>query len=154
MRCRRRDLAFGLTILLFMGSIGMPADAGWFGRTKKKPAPESLRRRPKRFEIAAPLCFEAGRLGRSAGGQWALGNVPLYVSERTTVRRLDEPDAPASLADGAEVYVMGKRSGGVLVCNTVLIVPYVSLSTATWPSQESVQWSDSDPTVGVGRGPN
>ena len=153
MRYRHRYLAAGLAIAFLLGIIALPADAGWFGRGKKKPAPSPNACAPNASRSPRRWSFKAVASG-TPPRQWALGNETLILTEHTDIRRLDDPDLPATLTDGAEAYVMGKLRGGVLVCSEVLIVPYVSLATTSWTNQESISWSDSDPTVGEGHGPN
>lgn len=148
-----RSCVWTFSALLLLGTIAMPADASWLHRNKKASEPEVYHPRPHRFKASTPLCFLAGHISRASASQWLLDDTALTITRDTNIVRLDGSSEPVSLSDGAEIYVMGKRSGSMLVCKTILVVPYVSLTKSSWQNNETIQWSASDPTVGVGTGP-
>jgi hypothetical protein len=127
--------------------VGTTAEAGLFGKDKKKDAQQH---KTWRYDRYPKMSFHAGVLRQDGRTGWKLGDTDLVLDEKCIVFGA----GGGQLQGGRTAVVMGVRTAGTIVAWTVQI----QKSSTSLPSLDDddtqIEWSISDPTVGVGRAPS
>lgn len=106
-----------------------------------------------RYDHFPAMEFVTGTLNRDSWTGWELDDLQLKPVKDCHVE-VDGSLLPGTLKSGRQALVMGHRQGDVLVAYRVRILrPTYDLGGSGLEDLE-IQPSDSDPTVGVGQGPN
>lgn len=143
---------YALTLLVIAAGTWLFAapgtQAGWFGIGKDKedqdkdPAP--------RYDNYPTMSFHLGTLTRSGYGGWKLDD--LQVQFRPDCEVNDQSGELGTLAEGRQALVSGARVGDtILAIRVTVLKPGWDLGPKN--ADQEVDWSQTDPTVGVGTGP-
>lgn len=146
----KRVIPLALIVAVTLGTLAVSdAQAGWLDKWKKKDKKEETAQ-VHRFDLYPTMSFHKGTLSRGIGLSWELDNTNLLV--RSDCEVVTELGGEAQLTEGREALVMGTRLGDTIVAYQVRLVKPDYMSEGT-PTETEVMPSDSDPTVGEGRGP-
>lgn len=138
-----------LALLAVTAAVTVPAQAGLFkrGKTKKEPV---RKEQSWRYDRLPTMAFTKGELKQDGFGAWKVGEVRLQFAPNC---EFTGADGPRSLGTGQTVVVMGPRVGGTMVAWQVDVQKPAHIQP-TRSDDVNIRWSDADPTVGVGHGPN
>lgn len=138
-----------MTILALLAAVALaagPAEAGPFKRNKKKEAaPE--RAKTWRYDRLPTMAFHKGDLRAEGIGLWKIGELYLQLAPDCEMVGGDQ------LQTGRTAIVMGPRVGGAIVAWRLEMVKDHPQRAPRTPDTQ-IEWSESDPTVGVGTAPN
>ena len=136
-------------VLVLVAVTGDPAQAGLFGKSKKYERTEKDLK-AWRYDRLPTMSFASGTVSRSAFTGWEMDNVQIQLKKDCAI--IGHDGEPARLQDGNRVMIMGSRVGDTIVAWQIRVLkPHYGYAKAN--SQVNVQWSDVDPTVGEGTGP-
>ena len=126
-----------------------PAEAGLF--KKSKPAADEGKVKTWRYDRLPTMSFHKGQLRNESMGVWKVGELTLQLAPDC---RIVDGGRPGSLATGRTAIVMGPRIGGTIVAWRVDVQPHAhAVARPTRGADTQIEWSQSDPTVGRGTGP-
>lgn len=126
--------------------VGPTAEAGPFSKDKKKDARPA---KTWRYDRYPDMSFHQGVLRQEGRSGWKVGDLNLVLDEKCRIFG----EGGDQLQAGRTVVVMGARVGNTIVAWTV----QTQKATRSVPSLDKdtqIEWSTSDPTVGVGRAPS
>lgn len=143
-----------LTMVLVLALVvvsGDPAQAGLFGKNKSKYQRQEKDIKAWRYDRLPTMSFASGTMSRSSFTGWELENVQVHLKKDCAI--IDSNGEPTRLTEGKQVVVMGARVGDTIIAWQIRVLkPSFRVGTSTG-LQKNVEWSDVDPTVGVGTGP-
>lgn len=137
-------------VLVLVAVTGDPAQAGLFG--KNKPKYERMEKEFKawRYDRMPTMSFASGTMSRSSFTGWEMDNVQVHLKKDCAI--IDSEGEPTDLTEGKQVVVMGPRVGNTIIAWQIRVMkPNYRHSGAD--AGKNIEWSDVDPTVGVGTGP-
>jgi hypothetical protein len=124
---------------------GPAAEAGPFKKDKKKPAA------PKtwRYDKYPDMSFHKGLLRQDGRSGWKLDEFDLVLAEKCEIFG----EGGDRLQGGRTAVVMGVRVGNTIVAWTVQMHKATMSGPGPDDKDTQIEWSTSDPTVGVGHAP-
>jgi len=127
--------------------VGTTAEAGLFGKDKQK---DARQHKTWRYDRYPDMSFHQGVLRQEGRSGWMIGDYKLLLDEKCRVFGA----GGGQLQNGRTAVVMGVRTGKTIIAWTV----HVKKASTALPSLDDkdteIEWSTSDPTVGVGRAPS
>lgn len=145
----KRTIPVILVLVLFLGvTVAPDADAGWLDKFKKDKKEET--KVPPRYDLFPTMGFHTGVLGLDAFNAWTLDDLSLAFAPECKIS--SEIDPNGGLDEGRKAMVMGSKVGDTIVAWRVEILASEYGIKAHDPHIEFIP-SESDPTVGVGSGP-
>ncbi|MFO7607991.1 MAG: hypothetical protein R6X35_02160 [Candidatus Krumholzibacteriia bacterium] len=138
-----------LTMLALLAAVAVatgPAEAGLFKRNKPKDkAPQTAK--IWRYDRLPTMAFHKGELRAEGIGLWRIGELYLQLAPDCELVGADQ------LQTGRTAIVMGPRVGSTIVAWRLEMVKAQQQRTPR-TLDTRIEWSESDPTVGVGTAPN
>jgi len=125
---------------------GPAAQAGPFKKDKKKAAEPH---KTWRYDRYPDMSFHKGLLQHDGRSGWKLGELDLVLAEECVVFGAGGD----RLQPGRTAVVMGSRVGNTIVAWTVQ-THKATTSSPSLDKDTQIEWSTSDPSVGVGRAPS
>ena len=132
---------FAVAVLL----AGPAAEAGPFKKDKKKAAPAKT----WRYDKYPDMSFHKGILQQDGRAGWKLGEFELVLAEKCVIFG----EGGGRLQNGRTAVIMGARVGDTIVAWTVQMHKATVSSPKPDDKDTHIEWSTSDPTVGVGHAP-
>ncbi len=141
-----------MTILALLAAAALltaPAQAGLFKKDKHKKA-EPEKAKAWRYDQLPSMSFHKGQLANDGLGLWRIGDVKLQLAPQCEI---SGEGGGNQLQTGRTAIVMGPRVGDTIVAWRVeMQKPQHQRPARNFDAQ--IEWSESDPTVGVGTAPN
>ena len=150
---RRTTLLMSLVLLGLMFS-SVTADAGWRDRKDRDKREKARRERVEntpRYDNYPTMGFFAGELRQGGFAEWTLDEAGIYLTKDCNV--VDEEGNDADLMSGRQALIMGPRIGDTIVAWSIRIMKPEWDQPSSRGSDVDITWSEVDPTVGVGTGP-
>ena len=121
--------------------------AGWFDRQKSA---DHQRPEPHRYSDTPQRVLLTGELRPGRGDTWMLDDRELRLLPECNIEIGGE--SSRSLVSSTEAMVLGTPVGGVILARQVRIgrPDAANPKTATDEQRYGIEWSDSNPNVGVG----
>lgn len=135
-------LALALTVMFVA-----EADAGWFGKTRKKARTEKTEDMKKTAEYNKypPMSFVGGILTQTAHSGWKIGETPLSLHSECVISIADSEDG--FLEEGRHATVMGSRMGGAINAYSIYVSP-PEYQTQGSGSTKELKEAGTNPNVG------
>jgi len=102
-----------------------------------------------RYDRYPDMSFHSGVLKQNGRDGWAVGELKLVLNKQCVVF-----GSGGQLQSGRTVVVMGSRVGDTIMARTVHVQKPTSATKELNDKDTQIEWSTSDPTVGVGRAPS
>lgn len=127
-----------------------PAEAGLFKKSKKKAKPEATQLAETwRYDRLPAMSFHKGVLQNVGTNVWKVGEVTMQLAPGCQIE-----GGISALQSGRTAVVMGPRAGNTIIAwNIDLKKPQASARGPLAPGTE-IEWSEADPSVGVGHAAN
>jgi hypothetical protein len=123
------------------------AAAGLFGKKQDT----EQRAKAWRFDLLPTMSFTKGKISQDVVAGWAIDDLRVQLAPQCSI--VDQDGQKADLYDGQNVIIMGPRAGNTIVAWQVRLMPRDVNGQLRSDTNDIVR-SESDPTVGVGTGPN
>ena len=145
--------------ILFLLAVGIAAspmapqeaEAGLLDKLKGGSDKESDQEMTPRYDNYPSLDFHLGTLTRTGWNDWRLDELDVQFASDCVIESNGE--GVGVLTEGQQAIITGSQVGNTIVALRVTILsPNWDMGPKN--NDEDVIWSESDPTVGVGRGPS
>ena len=139
-----------LTLCAVTLLLAVPPAGAWPNKKDKKDDKNpDERHKTWRYDRYPDMSFHSGTLRQNGRDGWTVGDLKLVLNKKCVVF-----GGGGQLQGGRTVVVMGSRVGNTIVARTVHVQKPVPITKELNSDDTQIEWSTSDPTVGVGRAPS
>ena len=139
-----------LALFAAVALLAAPAEAGLFKKSRQKAKPAGAELASSwRYDRLPSMDFHKGVLQNVGTDVWKIGELTVQLAPGCEIA-----GGVSALQSGRTAVVMGPRSGNTIIAWSIdLKKPQTATGGPQAPGTQ-VEWSEADPTVGVGHAPN